>query len=122
MTPEQARLIASYLRRDADRVANSDERNLLREAAGIVESAAAKPQTQTQTPAAVRVRIAVMVDAEGHWAAYAWGTGEKLGMSSSETMATVSEMMTDYGGVERWVEADVPLPQPAQIIEGEVKP
>ena len=77
------------------------------------------PVCEAESPRTVRVRIAVVVDAEGHWAAYAWGTGEKLGMSSAETMATASEMVTDFGGVEHWIEADVPLPG-RQTIRGEL--
>lgn len=78
-----------------------------------------------ETPRTVRVRIAVAVDAEGHWAAYAWGTGERLGQSVAEMLGCVAEMMGDHDGVEHWVEhwieADIPLPG-QQTIRGEVVP
>lgn len=76
-------------------------------------------QKAGEAPRTVRVRIAVAMDAEGHWAACGWGTGEKLGMSSAETMANARAMMTDFGGVEHWIEADVPLPG-RQTVRGEV--
>lgn len=85
------------------------------------EKQAAEYAAETDTPKTVRVRIAVAIDGDRHWAAYSWGTGDQLGQSVAETLATVTEMMSDHEDSEiRWVEADIPLPPPPQTIQGAV--
>lgn len=56
MTPEQAQQLARYLRRDADRFWNSADGDLLREAADIIEAAAAPPQPTAAEPRCDRCR------------------------------------------------------------------
>lgn len=58
----------------------------------------------------VRVRIAVSVKEDGSWDA--WGISDR----------SDQEVVDETWDVTVWIEADVPVPQPAKTIEGEVQP
>lgn len=63
----------------------------------------------------VRVRIAVATWSDGEWTsarAYAGGSDE----------AALKRLYAGEGHRVSWVEADVPLPEPPAVVEGEVSP
>lgn len=67
----------------------------------------------------VRVRIAVVVDESGDWSAAGsggldWATDDPTSVDEAHEAGVAPD------GAVRFVEADVPLPVPAVVVEGEV--
>jgi hypothetical protein len=71
----------------------------------------------------VRVRIAVAVDANGNYSASGWKAHhDSAARAMLENALDCLEGDENTAWARHWVEADVPLPLPPQVIQGDVSP
>jgi hypothetical protein len=66
-------------------------------------------------PGRVRVRIAVAVELDGSWSASGWS-----GANADTVKAAVADSLGSDDVRWSWVEADVPMPEPEETVQGVV--
>lgn len=72
----------------------------------------------------IRVRIAVAVASNEHWNAEGWSRTDKSIARDSDMVQSVKNLFGNFNDNNvsiSFIEADVPIPESQQTIEGEVK-